>query len=66
MEYKIDVTIWKESQSDNYRPDQNSEKQELTKNNKIFGPTKVGVVWPARPTLKNWKNWDKRINVLKC
>ena len=42
-ECKIDRSILKEPQSDNYWSDQNSEKlKALTINHKIFGSTKVG------------------------
>ena len=51
-ECNIDPTTWKESQSDNYWSDQNSESTSLAINDKIFGPIKVGVVGPAPPALR--------------
>ena len=51
-EYKIGPTILKKPQSDNYWSDQNSENMKsLTINDKMFGPTKVGVVGPVPPAL---------------
>ena len=64
-EVKIGPTIWKEPQSDNYWSDLNTDKHKaLTTNDKIFGPTKVGVVGPAPPALickKEWQNITLRM-----